>query len=234
MVRDMYRYELHAHTGEVSTCAHASSRQLVDAYVELGYAGVVITDHFNNYILESYRGSARDRVRRYLEGYYNAREYARQYDFTVLLGAETCLLPGPEDFLIYGIDEEFLYRYSSMYTMKQEELFNACRAYTADINGKETPIVFLQAHPCRSYCKPRDHRFLDGVEVYNANPRHNNNNHKALEFAGINPDYILTAGSDYHEVGDEGYGGIETEIKIADNADLVKVLKSGNYKLIKN
>ncbi len=230
----MYKYELHAHTSEVSTCAHAPASKLVEAYVRRGYSGVVITDHFNNYILESYKGRGKDRVERYLEGYYKAKEYAKRYDFTVLLGAETCLLPGPEDFLIYGIDEEFLYKHSKMYTLNQEMLYNVCKKYKADINGKKTPIVFLQAHPCRSYCKPRDHRFLDGVEVYNANPRHRNNNDKALEFASINTEYILTSGSDYHEFGDEGLGGIETEIKIADNADLIKVLQSGNYKLIKN
>ena len=38
-----------------------------------------------------------------------------------------------------------------------------------------------------------------------------------------------TSGSDYHQTGDEGRGGIQTETPIKNNDDLLNILKSGAF-----
>ena len=42
----MYKYELHMHTKEGSACGKTSGADMVDFYIENGYAGMVVTDHF--------------------------------------------------------------------------------------------------------------------------------------------------------------------------------------------
>ena len=65
------KIELHAHTSEVSPCANVPAAEMVADYARAGYGAVVVTDHFNNYVLESYPGKGTKRaVERYLEGNY--------------------------------------------------------------------------------------------------------------------------------------------------------------------
>ena len=42
----MYKYELHMHTSEGSACARNTGAEMVDFYANMGYAGMVVTDHF--------------------------------------------------------------------------------------------------------------------------------------------------------------------------------------------
>ena len=216
------KIEMHAHTSETSPCGSVPADTAVREYARAGYGGMVITDHFNSSILESFPGPAREKVDRYLAGYDRAAETGAKVGVTVLLGAESCIVGGPEDFLIYGIGRDFLYEYPRLYAMTQQEVYKACQDYGA---------VLYQAHPCRSYCQPRDPAFLDGVEVFNGNPRHANNNPQALAFAekhGLR----VSSGSDYHEHEDLARGGLILPSPVAGNADLLEALKRGDFQLI--
>ena len=44
---------------------------------------------------------------------------------------------------------------------------------------------------------------IHGAEIINGNPRHENNNDKALELCRRHPEYYRLAGSDTHRDGDE-------------------------------
>lgn len=216
------KIEMHAHTSETSPCGSVPADTAVREYARAGYGGMVITDHFNSYVLESFPGSAREKVDRYLAGYDRAAETGAEVGVTVLLGAESCIVGGPEDFLIYGIGRDFLYEYPRLYAMTQQEVYKACQDYGA---------VLYQAHPCRSYCQPRDPAFLDGAEVFNGNPRHANNNPQALAFAekhGLR----VSSGSDYHEYEDLARGGLILPSPVTGNADLLEALKRGDFQRI--
>lgn len=218
------KIEMHSHTSETSPCGSVPADTAVREYARAGYGGMVITDHFNSSILESFPGSAREKVDRYLAGYDRAAETGAKVGVTVLLGAESCIVGGPEDFLIYGIGRDFLYEYPRLYAMTQQEVYKACQDYGA---------VLYQAHPCRSYCQPRDPAFLDGVEVFNGNPRHANNNPQALAFAekhGLR----VSSGSDYHEHEDLARGGLILPSPVAGNADLLEALKRGDFQRIQS
>ena len=67
----------------------------------------------------------------------------------------------------------------------------------------------------------------------NGHPRHNGRNDIARIWADAYG-LLASAGSDFHEEGDEGTGGILTFVDVKDEAELCEVLKSKDYKLIMN
>ncbi len=216
------KIELHAHTSEVSPCANVAAETMVSVYVKAGYQGVVVTDHFNSYVLESFPGSPRDRVTRYLEGFYKAQQAGEKAGLQIILGMESCIAGGKEDFLIYGIGTDFIYQHPTFYRYTQEEAYRACQEYGA---------LLFQAHPCRPGLAPRDPNLLDGMEVYNGNPRHKNNNPRAREWAEAHG-LIFSSGSDFHEMEDVGRGGIILPVDIRDSKELAEALKRRTGELI--
>ena len=73
--------------------------------------------------------------------------------------------------------------------------------------------------------------WLDGIEVYNAGNK-DELNALAEELARQNPHFILTSGSDAHNVQRVCMAGISTDERIKNAAELAAVLKSGKYELI--
>ena len=221
------KIEMHTHTSEVSPCASVEAEMMVRLYSDAGYGAVVVTDHYNDYVIESFSGPPDKRVERYLLGYKTAKEVGEWYGVKILLGVETCIFGGMEDFLIYGIDENFIYNNPKMYNYTQKELYNRVEEYGA---------LLYQAHPCRAYCNPRDPLLLHGVEVYNGNPRHDNNNHKALKWTKRFQNLRYSSGSDFHQQMDLARGGIEVpdEISINTIVDLSEYLRNTSVKLIES
>ena len=214
------KIELHLHTKEVSPCAWVSAVDSVKAYKQAGYDAIVVTDHFNWYVLDA--ANTDDTVKRvdhYLTGYRIARQEGEKCGLKVILGVEVALRNcGPEDYLIYGATEKMLYDNPFLYDLTLAELRNVCDRYNA---------LLFQAHPFREYLKPADPSLLDGIEVNNGNPRHNSHNDLALEWATKNSK-IMSSGSDFHQAEDLARGGIITDIE----GELTDILKSGAYTLI--
>lgn len=219
------KIEMHAHTSEVSPCARIDAEGMIKAYSQIDYSAVMVTDHFNDFIIESYPGSKRDKVDQYLTGYRSAKQTGDRLGVKVLLGVETCLAGGMEDYLLYGIDEAFLFEHPTMYRYTQKQLFEAAEAAGA---------LVYQAHPFRSYCHPADPRYLHGVEVYNGNTRSFSNNKQALAWASLHPHLGHSSGSDYHDILDLGKGGIilPDDAKIESSLDLVGYMKYNNITII--
>ena len=85
-------------------------------------------------------------------------------------------------------------------------------------------LVFA-AHPYRreaTECYPYGN--IDGVEVINGNPLSNNN--LALKYVK-DRNLLMYSGSDAHNKGDAGLGGIATTVKIKNIAHLAEILKNG-------
>lgn len=219
-----YKYELHCHTGEVSTCADAPAAETVERYKKAGYDGIVITDHFSgltfpplNYFNHS------QNAEHYLKGYREALRAAGE-DFTILLGMEIRFLLTPNDYLVYGVTEEFVKNAGNFLFMNQKRLYSSV---------KEAGFLLVQAHPFRGYVSRGKSRYLDGVEGFNGKTKDPEEDNKALLWAKKNKLRIITSGSDYHHPDSRIAGGIETEEKIKTNSDLLRILRSGEYSLIK-
>ncbi len=219
------KIELHAHTCQVSPCSHVRAQRMIDLYTEKGYGAVVVTDHYGKWIMDRAKISDADEFTEYfLGGFRAAKRRALHTNGAVaaLLGAEINLLEGPNDYLLYGVEEDFFYENPLLFRLSLKKLRLLCE--------KEGAIL-VQAHPYRGYCSPADPLLLDGLEAYNGNPRQKNNNDMAYEMAS-QYGLIMTSGSDFHEEEDAARGGIETKASIFDSQGLARTLRDGKYSLI--
>ena len=223
-----YRYQLHTHTSPTSRCGAMTPEELANALYENGLAGAVLTNHFfhgNSGIDRSIGWSAF--VREYEKDYIACKAAAEKYDLDIIFGIEEHIGKGRE-ILLYGITPELLYNHPELISGEIEAWLKV---------AKEAGALVIQAHPFRDRAYitaqyPLDLSLIDGIEVYN----YGNNsycNDKAEEFAKEHPKMILTSGADTHSAGTVFHGGIECTERIKDGKALVNVLKSGDYKLIK-
>ena len=193
-----FLYEMHLHTAEVSTCGRVPAEEAMRLYRQEGYAGVVVTDHLNDITFGRMKhASWRRKIAYFLRGYQLCKALETER-FTVLLGAELRFRGSNNDYLIYGLTEEFLLRHPRLLDMNPEQFHRL---------AQEEGLVFIQAHPFRNGLTVVDPRYLDGVETHNGNPRHDSRNEIAKAWAqkfGL----LQTSGSDFHQREDLARGGI--------------------------
>lgn len=222
----MYKIELHMHTKYSSACGQMTAEELISGYKAAGYAAVVVTDHYNRdtYAMKGIDPAAPvDRLTPFLEGYRRVKEEGEKQGIRVFRGAELRFDGSFNDYLLYNYTDAMLEDPDKLFTMGLPAFYEAHLG---------TGSLLLQAHPNRSWCTPSDPKFLDGVEVYNMHPFHSNQNELTVAMAEANPHLVRTGGSDCHKPEHLGRGGIISETLPRDEAELVALLKSGNYKII--
>ena len=223
----MYKYEIHLHTNNCSACAGSAPEDMVNAAVEKGYSGFVITNHFyhgntsvdRNLPWEEFVGA-------YEKDYLQAKEYGEKKGIQVFFGLEEGFSPGRE-MLIYGISPQVFSDNPEFIMMSAKE--------KSDFIHKNGGLCVC-AHPFRhrDYIPnpdiPPNADLFDGIEGYN----HFNNpedNEKAFIF-GLNNNKIITSGSDVHHAADFGNAGIEFDSPVKNYSGFLKNLKNGNFRLI--
>ena len=180
--------EFHLHTAETSPCAHATADEAIAACAKNGYGAVIVTDHYLPGAFESPQ-----RRKQFLLGYRQAKKAGKLFDMVVLPGMEFRFSGGMEDLLIYGMKEEdFEYLPNDLCSYSMHSFSNFCHA-----NG----YLLFQAHPFRAGLQVKPPQMLDGVEIINCNPRHNNHNDMAISFARKH-NLLHVIGGDIHEVDD--------------------------------
>lgn len=216
-----YKYELHCHTGNVSLCASVSPEDLVRRYEKAGYSGLVITNHFSPMTFwKTCMVPTKRQVQHYLSAYRRMRAFAGE-GFTVLLGLELRHYATVNDYLIYGVEEDWLLRQPNLLRWNKETM--AQRVH------REGYLLY-QAHPFRPFIYRCPPELLDGIEVFNGHTDRENNR-KALAWAR-QCGKPMTSGSDTHTLEDPIRGGIVTQTPIKNNADLLQTLRSGAYELL--
>ena len=225
----MYKYELHAHTSECDRDAHLSARELVHLYKNAGYDGMVITDHsierfYTLWFPEEVQGlNHEQQVTRWLRGFRTAREEGEKIGFTVLPGAEVRFDHYPNDYLLYGLQEDFFYTVPRL-----NELSGVSELLSLMPQG----VCVVHAHPFRDGMAVATPTGLFGMEVFNGGTDAFRNE-LARRFAA-HYGLAVTSGSDIHDLTRLAKGGIETERRIRTPEDLISVLRSGAYRLIEN
>ena len=224
-----YKYELHSHTNECDRGAKLSAAELVHLYKEAGYDGMVITDHYIErfytiWFPEDVKGlTHQQQVKRWLRGYYAAKDAGDQIGFTVLPGAEVRFDGHPNDYLIYGLHEDYFYTVPRLNELKNvNELLSLL----------PPDVCVVQAHPFRDGMEVANPAGLFGLEVFNGGTEKFRND-MAKQFA-LHYGMPMTSGSDIHGMNRLGKGGIETNVRIQTPEDLIAVLRSGKYTLIEN
>jgi hypothetical protein len=222
-----YLFEMHAHTKEVSVCAVAYAKDLIESYKDSDYAGIVLTNHINeatfkNVGLED--ATWDEKIDHFMKGF-NAVKEAAGERFVVLMGFELNFYGcSDNDYLVYGATEEFLRSHGDLMAKTPKLVSKLCR---------ENGLLFTQAHPFRRGMDIVDWNILDGYEIFNGNPRHQSNNEIAEIWAKRHNKSIVLSGSDFHEIGDACAGGIYFKNPVNSNEDLLRELRNGNYTLRK-
>ena len=213
--------EMHTHTSEVSPCAFIPAIQIAELYKNENYNGIVITDHMCSHTFRNMPNSTwKEKVDYFLNGYRFAKSCSTN-DFTVLLGMEICFSNETNDYLVYGLDENFLFNNQNLIELGIKKFRTIANEYG---------LLIFQAHPFRKGMRITDYRLLDGIEVYNGNSSHNSSNEIAMAWADK---YNLkkVSGSDFHCFWGMHPGGIYFTGEIKTNAELLQALRKNEYKL---
>lgn len=222
----MFRYELHMHSREASACARSSIHDMIRRYAQLGFAGAALTNHFiggNTCIDRSLPWE--DLIRGYAQPYYDGLDTAQALDFDLLFGVEQGYGKGKE-FLVYGIDPEFL--------IARPWLREAVAAEWAEaVHGAGG--FFAYAHPFRQRYYIQDPRempdmeFADGVEVFNRCNLPEDNTEAVRVFGKSGT--VLIAGSDTHDTGFEDAWGVEFSHRVPTGPALAAALRENSFRL---
>lgn len=221
----MFKIETHLHTNHTSKCGWLDAAALAEGYARAGYAAVAVTDHYNRDTFEYLHidtTAPGDAVGPFLEGFRRMEEECGRRGLKVYKGAELRFDECCNDYLLYNYPEELL--------AEPEKLFHMGIAAFAPL-AREAGALLVQAHPYRGKCTPAIACYLDGVEVLNLNPRHENDNPRAEEYAALHK-LLRTGGSDCHRAEDVGRGGILAPVLPEDGAALVRLLREGGYTII--
>lgn len=217
----MFKTELHCHSNDISECARVNTEEIIEKFTQAGYSTVVLANHFSRGTMNFVGATSWDEwVEKYIAGYEKLKNDAKG-KLNILLGMELRFNANCNDYLVFGITEEFLKKYPQMFEMNPESFHKI-----ANENG----CLFIQAHPFRNGMTVIYPGHLDGVEVFNGHFGHDSRNDIAEMWAN-KFNLIKTSGTDFHYTTSPANGGILTENEIKTMDELIEALKSGAYTL---
>ena len=220
----LFKIDPHTHTDETSKCGHLSGTTLAELYHALGYDAIVVTDHLHEeYISSLYCKDDWDAcVAQFLQGYKKAAKRGAKLGLNVIFGVEIRFNePNGSDYLLYGIDEDFLRKNPYFYRLTPWEFFKCF--------GDE--ILIIQAHPFRNGGNTVFIECIHGIELINTNRRHINHTDKGQDLCGSNPEFYKLSGSDAHREEDVGGAWMLFDENISDSYEFAAALKRGGYSL---
>ncbi len=188
-----YVYETHLHTALGSLCGRSRGPEYVARYKGLGYAGLIVTDHFIHGNCAADAALPWERfIGAFMSGYEETREAGEAAGLSVFFGWEETY--DGDDYLIYGLDREWLLGHPEVAGWSLNRQYEEVRRHGGCV---------VQAHPFRD----RDYiptihlspGCVDAFEVCNGGNRPENDR-QAYSFARKHG-LVMTAGSDIHAAG---------------------------------
>lgn len=214
-----YLYETHLHTSQISLCGRSKGSEYISYYKQLGYSGIIVTDHFfNGNCAVAPALPWEEKIELFCKGYEDAKAEGDRQNFQVMFGLEYNY--DMDEFLIYGIDKEWLISHPKMLEWDHITLFEEV--------DKAGGLV-VQAHPFRqrnymSRINLHPHQ-CHAWEVANAGNM-TYHNQLAYRYATEN-NIIMTAGSDIHKVDSTDLYAMAFDAPLTDIYDYVKRVKAG-------
>ena len=219
-----YRYETHLHTCQGSACGKSTGAEHARFYKDMGYKGIIVTDHFFGGNTAAPRtGPWKERVDGFCAGYEDALIQGQKLGLDVFFGWEQNYRG--DEYLIYGLDKQWFLDHPEIMTLKLREKLDLMA---------ESGAAVIQAHPFReaSYI---DHvrlfpRNVHGVEMINACCTEFEN--KMARIYAENYGLIPFAGSDNHAAGKRPLlAGVCCQEPVSDEWDFINKIKAGKMEL---
>jgi len=224
-----YLYETHLHTIGVSKCATSAGAEYIAGYIDKGYSGIIVTDHFfNGHCGIPKKLPWKDWVNRFCRGYEDAWNEGQRRGLDVFFGWEETF-QYYDDYLVLGLDKDWLFDHPECVNWTRAEQYRAV---------KEAGGCVIQAHPFR-------HRYyvqriilstgcVDAVECANFG---NEPYEDALAYRyGKKIGKPMTAGSDIHHVSSiykNELNGVYFNRKPKDILDMAKMICNNEINGIK-
>lgn len=229
-----YLYETHLHTKQGSACARNSGAEMAKAAMDMGYTGIIVTEH-------NWGGNTsvnrdlpwEEWVDEFVKGYEEAYALGKAHDFDVFWGYEAGFR-GTE-FLIYGVTPEWLKRHSEIKTADVKKQYQLIH----DAGG-----MVIHAHPFRKEWYIPEIRlfpeYVDGVEGINAthsckkSTSHNDPSYDEMAISYAREHHLpMTAGSDIHTTNMFG-GGIALKRRLSSVSDFCQAVLGGEDYVLTN
>jgi hypothetical protein len=218
-----FLYETHLHTAHSSACARSKGPEYIQRYRDMGYSGIMVTDHFFNGNTAIPRHLPwKEWVKQFCRGYEEAKNEGERRGFDVFFGWEETF-DGCDDYLVYGLDREWLLEHPEVRSWTRGEQYRSV---------KEAGGCVVQAHPFRQHGYIRQVVLstgcVDAVEAANAGNYEQSYDALAMRYAqklGL----PVTAGTDMHDARQICTGwvfGVFIEEKLKTIDDYVNVICS--------
>lgn len=218
----MYKIETHTHTSETSPCSHINASELITEYKKKGYSTVIITDHF---VEKNFLGLSQSEVQsHFLKGFNAALLCGKELGVGVLLGTEIRFTNSKEDYLVYGINRDFVYTNFDIYKKDIRYLRDVL------VEGGE-PFLIVQAHPGRHGHDCKYSEYIDGIEVFNAMNYSEDMNDRAKDYCK-QFNKLPFSGTDCHNKEVLGVAGMNCNSPVTSTRDFVEMVLNRQYELI--
>ena len=212
-----FLYETHMHTCLASKCGRSTGKEHAQYYKEIGFTGIIMTDHFfgGNTAVDR-ELSWEERIDLFWHGYEDAKEEGDRIGLDVFFGLEQNYRG--DEYLIYGLTKEYMKAHPEMeHWTRRQQLEEVHKA-----GG-----CVIQAHPFRIRGYMDKIRlglhFCDGIEAANAGNMPVDDA-RAIRY-GREYGLVMTAGSDNHWSRPEWpIYGVELEKRLTSITDYVNII----------
>ncbi len=224
----MIKLETHCHTSGVSSCGDTKTEEIIRKYLDAGYGGIIVTNHFSridyekiligdnrkqkiDYFFKVYDDFANECAKNGLKTFFAAEIRVR--DARAEIGTE---------YIVLGLPRSEYYSEKPLYDLEQKTLFELAEKHGA---------FMYQTHPFRTGAHVGNPEFMHGVESFNGHYHHQNNNALAEEFRAKNG-LIGLAGTDFHHPDQPVTSGVLIDENISLEKELIKRFFDRKFQMI--
>lgn len=187
-----YTYEVHLHTDESSICGRTPAREYIPFYIDQGYDGIVVTDHFygNPSYVPDRSEPWEKQVSQYCRGYEEALDEGLRRGLKVFFGIEQQF--ANDECLVYGPDRQWLLDHPDLPAWSR-------RKWLDEVEKIGGCIVLAHPFRVRDYVQKISlNTCVHAVEAFNRANRPVDDAY-AMAYAA-HYRYPITAGSDMHDI----------------------------------
>ncbi len=216
------------HTSESSACSRISGADAADFYKELGYTGIIITDHFFNGNCAVPRELPwEERVERFFSGYENAKKRGDEIGLDVFFGWEYC--HGGSEILTFGLGKDWLLANPEVCRWSVNEYCHRAHAAGAFLSQahpfrEAMWVPFLRLFP----------RLTDAAEVYNCTVNRTPEASEISEFYARHYGLHRTGGSDFHGFADSRFCANAFDTPLSSIEDYAARIKADENEIIED